>query len=508
MAAPKGFDIPASVRGTHAQSMSDMYHDPNLVLLIMEYVEDSFAHNAKEVVLTLVQQENGDFIATYIDDGNGNADGSRIQNPSSEAGTGTSVYGQGHRMARIRADRDKSDFEFVIAYKAVGETYALGFTGPWKAHGIDPTNWGINKTECPWNSEGGHGYYEKFRMAAERFPKACADKAKACDVFRADIKELMCVRFPQRMFDEMSFTIETIDSDRVLMSDRSLPRDKWTTPEDNTWKTFVSVLESSPQVNRYDPIETTIGTCVLNLSFYEMCMNNTDEDLASFTNYGRATKKEAAAGILMMCLGDRVIQIKPLNDVYGAGKHGGQQRRIVVVEMTPAGGDVKTWELTKTPVPTTIKTDFVPSPLLSSIHDFIKANKPAGFLAGSKKALPPAPPALPALPQPIDPAAPVTVTDEDLPVNFTKTIGSGTLSICIRNGINTLVFEKDRLAANSEFSVVSCVAFTALKLCKDRGWERMNIEMKVAASRVAGVNSAIALLRDNGLRIASNIRVV
>jgi hypothetical protein len=477
--------------------MSDMYHDPNLVLLIMEYVEDSFAHHAKEVVLTLVQQENGDFHATYLDDGDGLADGSRIQNPSSKAGTGTSVYGQGHRMARIRADKDKSNFKFVIAYKAKGETYALGFTGPWKAHGIDSTNSGINKAKCPWKSEDGHGYYEKFRMAAERFPKACADKAKACDVFRADIKELMCVRFPQRMFDEMSFTIETIDSGEVLMSDMSTP--------DAPWKTLVSVLESSPQVNRYDPIETTLGTCVLNLSFYEMCMNNTDEDLASFTNYGRATKKEAATGILMMCLGDRVIQIKPLNDVYGAGKHGGQQRRIVVAQMTPVGGDVKTWELTKTPVPTTIKTDFVPSPLVSSIHDFIKANKPVGFLAGSKKALSPAPPALP---QPVDPAAPVTVNDEDLPVNFTKTIGSGTLSICIRNGINTLVFEKDRLAANSEFSVVSCVAFTALKLCKDRGWETMNIEMKVAASRAAGVNSAIALLRNNGLRIAWNIRVV
>lgn len=500
MAAPKGFDIPASVRGTHAQSMSDMYHDPNLVLLMMEYVEDSFAHGATHVELSLVQSEDGgDFHATYLDDGDGLADGSRIQNPSSEAGTGTSVYGQGHRMARIRADHDRSNFKFLIAFKPAGKLTAKGFKGPWTKDGLTPWDCGINEPECPWDSVDDHGYYEEFRIASDSFPKACADKAKACDVFRADIKELMCVRFPQRMFDEMSFTIRTWDSTGPM----SMQVTK-STP-DAPWKTFVSVLESSPQVNRYNPIETVIDTCALTLTFY--CVNNTDENLASFTNYGRATKMNAAAGILMMCLGDRVIQIKPLSDVYGAGKHGNHQRRIVVAQMTPVGGDVKTWDLTKTPVPTTIKTDFVPSPLLSSIHGFIKANKPAGFLAGSKKALP-AQPALPVDPQPIDPEAAVTINDEDLPVNFTKTIGSGTLSICIRNGINTLVFEKDRLAANSEYSIVSCVAFTALKLCKDRGWNRVNIEMKVAASRAAGVNSAIAVLRDSGMRIASNISVV
>jgi hypothetical protein len=249
---------------------------------------------------------------------------------------------------------------------------------------------------------------------------------------------------------------------------------------------------------------------VLNLSFYEMCTNNTDEELALFSNYGRATKKEAAIGILMMCLGDRVIQIKPLSDMYGAGKNGGQQRRIVVAEMTPVGGSREAWDLTKTPVPTTIKTDFVPSPLLTSIHAFIKANKPVGFLASTKKVLPPALPAAPTLPQPIDPEAAVMVNDEDIPVIFSKMIGSRTLSTCTKNGFHTIVFEKERLAANSEFSVVSCVAFTALKLCKDRGWNsyRVNIEMKVAAARAASVNSAIAVLRDSGMRIASNISVV
>ena len=55
MAAPKGFDIPASIRGTWAQSMTDMYHDPNLVLLLSEYVEDSWAHGAKHIELTLEQ---------------------------------------------------------------------------------------------------------------------------------------------------------------------------------------------------------------------------------------------------------------------------------------------------------------------------------------------------------------------------------------------------------------------------------------------------------------------
>ena len=100
--------------------------------------------------------------------------------------------------------------------------------------------------------------------------------------------------------------------------------------------------------------------------------------------------------------------------------------------------------------------------------------------------------------------------DEDIPPVFIKVIGSGTMKVKTENGINTLVFEKERLAANSEFSVVTCVASTALKLCKDRGWNsyRVNIEMKVARSRAENVNNAIALLRDSGMRIASNISVV
>jgi hypothetical protein len=301
------------------------------------------------------------------------------------------------------------------------------------------------------------------------------------------------------MFDKMSFKITTVDSAGV---------EKWSMSTlDAPWKTLESVLESSPQVNRYEAIQTIKDKCEIKLKFYEMCMNNTDQDLASFTNYGRATKTNAAAGILIQCLGDRPIRIVPLNTVYGAGKHGAHQRRIVVAQMTPVGGEVETWDLTKTPVPTTIKTDFVPSKLLSSIEEFIKTNKPAGFLAGTKPALPPAPPAPP---QPVDPTTGVTINDEDIPVKFNDVIGYGTLKVKTENGINTLVFEKERLAANSEFSVVTCVASTALKLCKDRGWNsyRVNIEMKVAAARAASVNSAIALLRDSGMRIASNISVV
>jgi hypothetical protein len=499
MAAPKGFDIPASIHGTWAQSMTDMYHDPNLVHLLSEYVEDSLAHKAKHVELTLEQGENGYFDATYLDDGDGAADGSRIQNPSSEAGIGTSVYGQGHRTARIRADSDKSDFPFLIAYKPAGKLSAKGFKGPWTKEGLTHWDRGINESECPWDSVDDHGYYEEFRMASDSFPKACADLEKACDVFRAHIKEIMCVRFPQRMFDKMSFTITTVDSAGV---------EKWSMSTlDAPWKTLESVLESSPQVNRYEAIQTIKDKCEIKLKFYEMCMNNTDQDLASFTNYGRATKTNAAAGILIQCLGDRPIRIVPLNTVYGAGKHGAHQRRIVVAQMTPVGGEVETWDLTKTPVPTTIKTDFVPSKLLSSIEEFIKTNKPAGFLAGTKPALPPAPPAPP---QPVDPTTGVTINDEDIPVKFNDVIGYGTLKVKTENGINTLVFEKERLAANSEFSVVTCVASTALKLCKDRGWNsyRVNIEMKVAAARAASVNSAIALLRDSGMRIASNISVV
>ena len=499
MAAPKGFDIPASIRGTWAQSMTDMYHDPNLVLLLSEYVEDSWAHGAKHIELTLEQGENGYFDATYLDDGDGVADGSRIQNPSSEVGTGTSVYGQGHRMARIRADSDKSDFPFLIAYKPAGKLSAKGFKGPWTKDGLTAWDRGINESECPWDSVDDHGYYEEFRIASDSFPKACADPEKACDVFRAHIKEIMCVRFPQRMFDKMSFTITTLDSAGV---------EKWSMSKpDAPWKTLESVLESSPQVNRYEAIQTIKDECEIKMRFYEMCMNNTDEDLASFTNYGRATKMNAAAGILIQCLGDRPIRIVPLNTVYGAGKHGGHQRRIVVAQMTPVGGSLDIWDLTKTPVPTTIKTDFVPSKLLSSIEEFIKTNKPAGFLAGSK---PPILPAPPAPPQPIDPNAGVVVKDEDIPPVFIKVIGSATMKVKTENAINTLVFEKERLAANSEFSVVTCVASTALKLCKDRGWNsyRVNIEMKVARSRAENVNNAIALLRDSGMRIASNISVV
>jgi hypothetical protein len=509
MAAPKGFDIPASVRGTWAQSMTDMYHDPNLVLLLSEYVEDSWAHGAKHVELTLVQSEHGGYFhATYLDDGDGLADASRIQNPSSDAGTGTSVYGQGHRMARIRADNDRSGFKFLIAFKPAGKLTAKGFKGPWTKDGLAPWDCGINEEECPWDSVNDHGYYEEFRMASDSFPKACADPAKACDAFRSHIKEIMCVRFPQRMFDRMSFKVRTCDSSNITMMCESTP--------DAPWKTLVSVLESSPQVNRYNPIQTVKDECEIKLRFFEMCMNNTDEDLASFTNYGSATKLNASAGILIQCLGDRPIRIMPLNAVYGAGKHGAHQRRIVVAEMTPVGGSLETWDLTKTPVPTTIKTDFVPSKLLSSIHEFIKTNKPVGFLAGAKKPLPVAPPVLPAPaaapapPEPVDPAVAVRIKDEDIPVIFNKVIGSGTLSTCTKDGINTLVFEKDRLAANSEFSVVSCIASTALKLCKDRGWNsyRVNIEMKVAAGRAENVNNAIALLRDSGMRIASNISVV
>jgi len=311
------------------------------------------------------------------------------------------------------------------------------------------------------------------------------------------------------MFDSMSFKIVTVDSAGNRSFDQSTPE----TP----WKTFVSVLESSPRVTRWAPIQKVVDTCQVDLKFYEMCPNNIDDALASFTNYGRATKKNKASGILMMCLGDRTIKIKLLREVYGAGRHGDQQCRIVIAQMIPVGGNVEdTWDITKTPAPTTIKTDFVQNPLLSSIEEFIKTNKPAGFLAGTKPALPPAPPALPAPaaapapPQPVDPEVAVRIKDEEIPVIFNKVIGSGTLSICTKNGINTLVFEKDRLAANSEFSVVTCIASTALKLCKDRGWNsyRVNIEMKVAAGRAENVNNAIALLRDSGMRIASNISVV
>jgi hypothetical protein len=504
MNAPKGFDIPASVHGIWAHSMTDMYHDPNLVLLASEYVEDSWAHGAKSVVWIIYQSDNGThFIAEYRDDGDGIADPTRIQNPSSDAGIGTSLYGQGHRMARIRADSDKSEFPFLIAYKPAGKLSAKGFKGPWKTHGLAPWDCGINEEECPWDSVDEHGYYEEFRMASDRFPKVCADPVKACDVLRAHIKEIMCVRFPQRMFDKMSFKIVTVDSAGLVSFDQSTPE----TP----WKTFVSVLESSPRVNRWAPIQKVVDNCQVDLEFYEMCPNNTDDALASFTNYGRATKKNKASGILMMCLGDRTIKIKLLREVYGAGRHGDQQCRIVIARMMPVGGSVEdTWDLTKTPTPTTIKTDFVQNPLLSSIEELIKTNKPAGFLAGTKPDLPPAPPAAPVAPQLIDPTAAVAINDEDIPVKFNDVIGYGTLKVKIENGINTLVFEKERLAANSEFSVVTCIASTALKLCKDRGWSsyRVNIEMKVAAARVASVNSAIALLRDSGMRIASNISVV
>jgi len=505
MAAKDGFDIIGTLRSMHGIPMTDMYHDPNLAMIVTEFLEDSVAHGATGGALSLRKSSDGNYTFVYCDNGDGDSDSSRILQPAKRCGKGTSMYGSGHRLARLKADVFPATREFKIIFKKKGDTYSSGFLGPWTKSGLKSKNWNLTDPDSPFKTAEESGYYEEFPIHPSRFPKMFSDPANVFEAFRSDVKEIICTRFPQKNLNRIALQVSTTDSDGTTKSDDSTIE----TP----WRSFVDVLQTSEDVVRYDGHEFTTKECKSVVRYFQMKKNNKDIALAKFKNYGRATKGGTSPGVILWCLDDRVVQVMPMERVYGSGRfrieHSGC---VVVVNMTPLVGG---WDITKTPKPTTVKNQFQDDDLFKEIQKTLRDKKPAKFASDKQEdASPVAAAPAPAAGGEGGAAAPVAaVSDPTVSVQelcgFEKILGVGYLKASIVAGVNTIIYDKPRLAPNVTPAVAASIAMVALNLCSTRNWneDTVRIIWKLPASRQDAANAEFAKLAEKGLRIATHMNV-
>jgi len=189
---------------------------PVPVYLMREALMNSVRHNASEFSVTYTEQENGDFSVVIFDNGDGIASFERIVTPAEENGEGTSRYGNGMRMLRLR--NDGPDGEWSAAWKKEGDMFyhSLEFNPKTREHILKAINIGGTHR---WQSPDDQGFILQMTLRKDKL-----EDFDAKDIAPM-IHELCCVSMTPATLAGIHVRIDVLDVKGIPLMEK-LPQYK------------------------------------------------------------------------------------------------------------------------------------------------------------------------------------------------------------------------------------------------------------------------------------------
>lgn len=247
---------------------------PIPLYLTREVLMDNVRHNARNVKFLYKQLPNDDFKVTITDDGDGQADSSRLVAPSEGNGLGTSRYGHGLRIYRLKsAGRDEP---WTASWKAAGDSFYNSLDQSSvhsKANSL--------KQGGVWETPESHGFCFETKLRLENL------EGRNPSEIAAIIREVCCASMTPETLASIRIRVEVLDKEGnpfcepppevKLKKDGTARKSKATSApkclgvvdsQTENWPSILSVLESN-HVGEFPSSSSVLSTqASINAGFY------------------------------------------------------------------------------------------------------------------------------------------------------------------------------------------------------------------------------------------------
>jgi len=193
-------NLPAGVQ--RAFEHIDLQHPyfPVALYLYREQLMNAVRHHATKMTIVHKEQPNGNFHVTMRCNGDGNADETRINNPSEESGQGTSRYGFGQLMMRLKAAG--SSEPWIATWKKKGDLFFQTLSN--QNAKVSTQN---IKTGATWETEDSHGFSFGFILRREVLGE-CKNYMIA-----HTLRELFCMSMTSATLASVHIRVEVLDKE-------------------------------------------------------------------------------------------------------------------------------------------------------------------------------------------------------------------------------------------------------------------------------------------------------
>lgn len=555
MADPKKMSISyaGQARADRHQDVKTRVFDPNLVLLAYESVPDSIKHGAKNITFDFSpdpEMPSRRACLTYRDDGDGDADVTRMTSPSTENGVGVSRYGKGLSFCTNRLD--DGTFPFVYEAKKKGRTVIdTMLLGPLSAEGMTiplslpeigyPITCFKTKEESGFRKTIGV-FYDRFQIAHMEGRK----KLKKGEVappappmgdahywknVRDHIEEILRVRLPSYELSEVTIRIKTKDIDGNVVETTVRKR------------AFIDVLRESQHVVLLKEEDRDMGKNYRAIEKYYYITRKAnaefpfDETLANeFPHYMNGM-------CALFANDDYIVADMRLCDAYNIpATQSTQANRLVYVNfvrktcINPDTNEEELVNMNLIPTPATIKVGFI-GPVYDEYLSVFRKNKPAELMCPKMKkkiqdgydndddakttasssslessvTLPTLPPsisgdAVPDIRVPVIPTDPAG--DLDLPTWISKMIGTAsnlTLAHNTATGVYTFTYKRPIHDIDKD-TISLALAVNDFRRRNPVAIENIEIVWNVAASREYQVREKVREYAENEHAVLNCVR--
>jgi hypothetical protein len=355
---------------------------PMSLFLIREELMNSVRYNAKNIWIRMTERADGSVRIQVEDNGTGDASRERLSAPAETNGGGTSRYGAGLWVTRLKRGGD----QWSVAWKVAGSDRATGITN---ADNNAVTSYLLgDRAIHPWLHKEQHGFIHTSTILPAKL-----EGVKLADV-AATLREIMCASMAPNTLKNVMIDITVTNASGSVVSQMNSKADKWVT--------FEEAVFSRPDTVVWARTVIPFGSMNITATFAEIKLKKKKnlDYIKDFPHYGALSAPHAMLSQEGFTVADmrlhEALNKKPHPSSYN------KKYMFVTFDLIDGETDV---ELLPTPAST--KTSFLSDcPRYIECMAAVRANQPTGW-AIWKKSEPDASPvssvASPVTPVPVEP---------------------------------------------------------------------------------------------------------
>lgn len=387
---------PLALGVERAFEMIDIEHSifPVALALFREVLMDQYRHSATKITVTMQERVDHNFDVRIEDNGDGDADPSRLITPSNTSGAGTSVYAHGIREYRLKCAGRYEPWS--AEWKRLGDKFFHHLTGGGSTAKVVNAEDGES-----WSKQSDHGFIFKHVLLKEKL-----DGHSPLEIANI-LREVICLSASPKVLAKMHVTIEVLGQDKLPLRE-VLPTEKPKklkndgTPRKgskvvepkvvgrsdsraNNWRSIVDVLDENCVVDEARTLSTVLTTkATAEARFLRMKeLPKGQKCIEGFPNY---TAKNAQFALLLQ---DDFLTDVPLAKFLDKKSHPSSLNGrfvIVAVDFPMTGGVTNADRQAAILEPTSTKLSFT-GRVYREVMDFVRTKKPSNWDAYIQKAV-------------------------------------------------------------------------------------------------------------------------
>jgi hypothetical protein len=353
-------------------------------------------HHATDVRINFQENENGSFTVSMMDNGDGNADPTRLLEPAEDSGMSSSKYGFGERILRLKMSTRHA--ESMYAWKKADDLYYTELLQTATGYQIKHEN--IDTVNPVWKNKSDSGFFSKIAFIPDRLDGRTTQEVVPI------LRSILCMSLTPEVLAKLHIHIEVRDTTGTLLREIVPPgkptksgkprktREPHTVglsdSKDNKWKSLIEILRENPLDGLIRETEGTLSSgATIKVEYLRLAPSSTKyyEGVREYTD-------SKASGVLVVMHG--FVMPIPLPEALGKAPHPASQNgRFAIVTVTPAepniaglseiDAEIKRQE--SMPSQASSKVTFLAScPVYQDMLRFIRSEKPASWDAFVKKA--------------------------------------------------------------------------------------------------------------------------